>query len=174
MSMRLTSVIVAGLLSFGPLAITQAATYTAQEAANMKLVADFYAALDEGDAHGDLKQRIRAIAGKYLRPDYIQHMAAAQKYPQGREGLIQMFEQRPSAPASPVTAALPPATIMTLVATGDLVIRVSSRIVPGPQGKAGGPTYIFNMFRIQDGKLAEHWDGSTAQGMSMPGKPPAG
>jgi hypothetical protein len=33
-----------------------------------------------------------------------------------------------------------------------------------PDGKDGQPAvaYIFNMFRIHDGKLAEHWDAGAA------------
>jgi predicted SnoaL-like aldol condensation-catalyzing enzyme len=145
----------------------QAATYTSQEQANMKLVSDFYAALDRGDAAGDIKQRIRSIAEQYLRPDYIQHMEAQQSYGTGREGFIKMFEQMSARPGAPgAMGPPPPAKVIALVASGDLVIRISSRSMPGA---ADSSTFIFNMFRVQEGKLAEHWDGYSGTAM-MPGK----
>jgi hypothetical protein len=44
---------------------------------NKALVLEFYAALDRAEARGTLRQEIRNIANHYLRPDYIQHSAAA-------------------------------------------------------------------------------------------------
>lgn len=152
-----------------PFANSRAATYTAQEQANMKLVADFYAALDDGGP--DLKQKIRGIAEKYLKPDYIQHMEQQRQFGPGREGFIRMFEQMPAMPAPPAGAppagaptagaALPRAKLLLLSAQGDLVVQVTSR------NMGGKDTYIFNMFRVQDGKLAEHWDASSGAGMGM-------
>lgn len=161
----------AGLLAAAlPLATAQAATYTAQEKANIKLVEDFYAALDKGDAAGDIKQKIRGIAEQYLAPDYIQHAEVAGAPGQGREGFIRFFEQLPPMPGPPPSAdgasALPPAKVLAIMADGDLVIRVNSRSMPAPGG-AATTSYVFNMFRIQSGKLAEHWD-SSGGGMKMP------
>jgi predicted SnoaL-like aldol condensation-catalyzing enzyme len=56
------------------------------------------------------------------------------------------------------------------MADGDLVIRVSSRSMPKPDGKGVSTGYIFNMFRVQDGKLAEHWDASSGTMMMPPHK----
>ena len=156
-----------------------AATYTPQEEANVKLVADFYAALDNADAHGGMKQDIRSIVEKYMQPDYIQHMEAGKKFGPGREGLIRMFEAMPAPPAGmpPKSAmpALPPAQVLSLIANGDIVIRVSSRTMPAAPGAEANPSYIFNMFRIQNGKLAEHWDASSGAAMGPPptAPPPA-
>ena len=147
-----------------------AATYTPQEEANVKLVADFYAALDNADAHGGMKQDIRSIVEKYMQPDYIQHMEAGKRFGQGREGFIRMFEQGPAMPAPPAGKAPPPAQVLSLIANGDIVIRVSSRTMPAAPGAEANPSYIFNMFRIQNGKLAEHWDASSGPAM---GPPPA-
>jgi hypothetical protein len=55
------------------------------------------------------------------------------------------------------------------MADGDLVVRISSRSMPGVKGDA----FIFNMFRVKDGKLSEHWDASSG-GMMMPGRAPGG
>jgi predicted SnoaL-like aldol condensation-catalyzing enzyme len=150
-----------------------AATYTPQEEANVKLVADFYAALDNVDAHGGMKQNIRSIAEKYMQADYIQHMEAGKKFGPGREGFILLLEQAPAMPAPPAGMAPPPAQVLSLIANGDIVIRVSSRTMPAAPGSEVSPSYIFNMFRIQNGKLAEHWDASSGAAMGPPPDAPA-
>jgi hypothetical protein len=82
-----------GLLGLAaPFMVAQAATYTAEEKANIKAVADFYAALDARDAAGgESKMPIRPILEKYIKEDYIQHMAGQE---QGREGLAKLFTGR--------------------------------------------------------------------------------
>lgn len=164
---------VACALGAGLAMSAHAATYTPQEKANVKLVADFYAALDNADAHGDMKRKIRTIAEKYMQADYIQHMEAAKKFGQGREGLIRLLEQAPAMPAPPAGMAPPPAQVLSLIANGDIVIRVSSRTMPTAPGAEGNPSYIFNMFRIQNGKLAEHWDAASGAAMGPPPAAPA-
>jgi len=187
-SKRFPAAILTGLFSVAmPFVSTQAATYTPQEQANMKLVADFYAALDEGN----LQERIGAIAEKYLKEDYIQHSGAGRASGQGRQGFMRIF-QRPSGspqgagappPAGragpPPTGAAPPtgqparapAKVYALTAHGDLVIRVSAlgMSVPG-----GGDNVIFNMYRVKDGKLAEHWDSTSTDMARGGGTPGAG
>lgn len=163
-------ILLATLLAAAPFGLTQAATNTAQESANMKVVADFYAALDAADAKGNMKQQIRSIAEKYLQPDYHQHMEAQKAYGPGREGFIKMFEGMPAMPL-PLGAAPPPPKILALVGNGDIVIRVSARTMPGQANEMT----IFNMFRVKDGKLAEHWDSSSGgMGGPPPGGPPGG
>jgi predicted SnoaL-like aldol condensation-catalyzing enzyme len=68
---------------------------------------------------------------------------------------------------------LPPAQVLSLIANGDIVIRVSSRTMPPAPGAEASPTFIFNMFRIQNGKLAEHWDASSGPAMGPPPAAPA-
>jgi predicted SnoaL-like aldol condensation-catalyzing enzyme len=150
-----------------------AVTYTPQEEANVKLVADFYAALDNADVHGGMKQNIRSIAEKYMQADYIQHMEAGKKFGPGREGFIRLLEQAPAMPAPPAGMTPPPAQVLSLIANGDIVIRVSSRTMPTASGEQANPNYIFNMFRIQNGKLAEHWDASSGAPMGPPPAAPA-
>jgi len=146
--------------------VAPAATYTADEQRNLRIVADFYAALDEGEARGDLKQRIRTIAEKYLARNYLQHSESARDAEPGREGFIRMFESRAAMLAPRVTASTPP-KVLALVAQGDLVIRVSARSTPGPDADDSKISYIFNMFRVAEDRLAEHWDGSSG-GMRAP------
>jgi len=148
-------VAVAGLIgAIGSFSTTHAGTNTPQEQANMKLIADFYAALEQDYQHGNKK--VRSIAEQYLSPNYIQHMEAARAYGPGREGYIRMFEQMPAAPPPSGGVTPPPLKVLALMAQGDLVVRINSR--PG-RGSDQDPIYIFNLFRVQDGKLAEHWDG---------------
>ena len=133
---------------------SRAGTPTAQEQANMKLVADFYAALEQDYLHGNHKVRI--IAEQYLSPGYIQHMEAARAFGPGREGYIHMFEQMPAVPPPAPGVKHLPLKVLALIAQGDLVVRINSR---SAGANDQDPIYIFNMFRVQDGKLAEHWDG---------------
>lgn len=99
---------------------------------------------------------------------------AGRRFGPGREGFIRSFEQMPAGPPA-ATAAPSPAKVLFLAADADRVVRVSSRSLPG---SGGAVSAIFNMFRVQDGKLAEHWDssppmraggsGTGAQGASGP------
>jgi len=143
--LKIWKLFVACMIGAGLAMSAHAATYTPQEEANVKLVADFYAALDNADAH----------SGKKFGP--------------GREGFIRFLESMPAPPAGMV---LPPAQVLSLIANGDIVIRVSSRMMPTAPGAPANPSYIFNMFRIQNGKLAEHWDASSGAAMG-PGPAPA-
>ena len=172
-----------GLIAVLPLAGARAGTFTAQEQANMKLVADFYEANDTMAAAGD-PTMIRDIAAKYIGEGYIQHMAAGKKYGNGRDNLIRMALDQP---ARPRPANSPPrpiqrAQVLALWAKDDLVIRVSGR-GPTAEGATGPSNVIFNMFRVVNGKLVEHWDSSSAEAPGMsgglpgdgpPGAPPAG
>jgi predicted SnoaL-like aldol condensation-catalyzing enzyme len=51
------------------------------------------------------------------------------------------------------------------MAEGDRVMLLTSREQPDPVSGLVKPVYVFNMFRVKDGKLVEHWD-------VMPGAPP--
>ena len=64
-----------GLLLTALLAISSPAFAhgTPAEAANKKLVVDFYKALNAANADGAMKERIEGIAEKYLGADYVQH-----------------------------------------------------------------------------------------------------
>ena len=128
------------------------ASNTAQEAANKKLVLDFYAALEQPD----LKDRIGAVAERYIAPGYIQHLEDTQN---GRAAFIQYLTgpRPPQANGAP-RAKLPPAKLITIMAEGDKVIQVTSRDMPDPATGGTKPAIIWNMFRIENGQLAEHWD----------------
>lgn len=129
----------------------QAATYTPQEQANIKLVVDYDATLAQGEADHDLKLKIRSIAQQYLSADYIRHADDVPIYGQGQEDFIRRIQQKDPPPALPEK-------VLALMAHGDLVVRISSRSMPGNDSSA---IYIFNMLRIQDGKVVEQWEAAS-------------
>ncbi|MGD0135835.1 MAG: nuclear transport factor 2 family protein [Bryobacteraceae bacterium] len=132
---------------------------TSQEAANEKLVLDFYNELYKGEAAGNLKDQIARIAEKYMRPDYIQHNPVFGGPGGGRDAFVRAMQQQPSRPPNP---NFKPPEIIAVMAERDRVMLFTKRELP--DGKDGQPAvaYIFNMFRIHDGKLAEHWDAGAA------------
>ncbi|MEV5716902.1 nuclear transport factor 2 family protein [Amycolatopsis mediterranei] len=86
-----------------------------------------------------------AVVDRFVRPDYIQHNPLA---PDGTAALknlgTALHRQFPDAEYG----------IKRVIAEGDLVL-VHSHVVltPGTPGNA-----VFDIFRFQDGKIAEHWD----------------
>ena len=154
------------------------AANTPAEAANKKIVLGFYAALNEADATDSMKQRIPAIAEKYLSPNYKQHTLLLPGPGADREKLIRMFQSRPAGPP-PGAKAIPPQRTDAIMAEGDRVMLLTSRDQRDPATGEVKPSYIFNMFRVKDGKLVEHWDVSPGMsgpppGTAPPGAPPAG
>ncbi|MCV2348662.1 nuclear transport factor 2 family protein [Paucibacter sp. Y2R2-4] len=117
-------------------------------AANKRLVYDFWREVFEG---GQLDQ-----AGKYLTEGYIQHNPSV---PTGREGFVKFFAQ--FSKPKPLEARIK-APLVAVLAEGDKVVLVFVQTLPEPE--APGKTYTstwFDMFRIEGGKIAEHWDPAT-------------
>jgi predicted SnoaL-like aldol condensation-catalyzing enzyme len=141
---------------------------TRTEAANKKVVLDFYKALNDADAAGTTKTRIQAIAEKYLSPEYIQHAEAYANLPgagSARDKLIRMFQSIPP-------MKLPPSKTLSVMAENDLVMMLTAREMPDPAAGRMKPVYIFNMFRVKNGLLAEHWDIMPQPPGGGPGMPP--
>ena len=136
---------------------TAAAANTPTEAANKETVLDFYAALNEADATNSMKERIAGIAEKYLSPEYKQHTLVLPGPGTDREKLIRMFQSRPALPPAGAPA-MPPQRTDAVMAEGDRVMLLTSRDQRDPATGEMKPSYIFNMFRVKDGKLVEHWD----------------
>ena len=116
----------------------------AQLAANKRLVYDFWREVFEA---GQLDR-----APHYLHPDYKQHNPMV---PTGLAGFQKAFA---GAVAKPVQERMQ-APLVTMVAERDLVML--SFIAQRKDG-AGQPytTTWFDLFRVQDGRITEHWDGA--------------
>jgi predicted SnoaL-like aldol condensation-catalyzing enzyme len=156
-----------GLLASASIAVASPAVAheLSSETANKQVVLDFYKALNDADAAGTTRQRIQAIAEKYIGPDYVQHDPAFANLPgsgSARDKLIRMFQSMP--PMKP----MPAARTVAVMAEGDRVMMLTARDMPDPTTGAVQPAYIFNMFRVKDHLLVEHWDVGT------PGMPPPG
>jgi predicted SnoaL-like aldol condensation-catalyzing enzyme len=110
-------------------------------AANKKLVYDFWREVFEA-GHMDL-------AEKYMAEGYIQHNP---NVPTGRAAFVAFFTQFVKPKAIQPTIQAP---VVTMVAEGDKVIITFVR--PTGEGKKATTTW-FDMFRIENGRIAEHWD----------------
>jgi predicted SnoaL-like aldol condensation-catalyzing enzyme len=116
-------------------------------AANKKLVYDMWREFLEG---GHME-----VAEKYFTETYMQHNPNA---PTGRKALVEYFSKlaKPVAVSDTIKSQ-----VVTIVAEGDLVVIsfVSERTDPNDKNKKYTTTW-FDMFRIENGKIAEHWDSS--------------
>ena len=114
-------------------------------AANKKLVFDMWRAIIQG-AHTEL-------APKYFTPGYIQHNPNVGT---GRDAMVAYMRQtRPVKPIQP-DIAFP---IVSMIAEGDEVMIATVSYLPDPT--APGQKYAgthFDLFRIDHGRIAEHWD----------------
>ncbi len=117
----------------------------AKLAANKKLVFDMWRAIIQG-GHTEL-------APRYFKADYIQHNPNVAT---GRDAMVAYMRQtRPVRPIAP-TITFP---VIAIMAEGDLVMvaTVSYATDPENPGHKYAGTH-FDLFRIEDGKIAEHWD----------------
>jgi len=126
---------------------------TPQEAANKQLVLDYYRDIEATSAAGKMGEMSK-LDGKYRDPGYIQHSVHGQGGP-GTQG---------GAGGPP---KMGPPTLLSIMAEGDKVIQVTSRSIADSEGKPN-QTIIFNMFRVKNGKLVEHWDA-----FGVPAEPPS-
>lgn len=116
-------------------------------AENKRLVYDFWREVFEG-GHMEL-------ADKYMAASYIQHNPSV---PTGRAAFIDFFSRfvKPQ-PVEPKIKA----PLVAIVAEGDYVVLSFVRELPEPADAAKVYTTTwFDMFRIENGKIAEHWDGA--------------
>jgi predicted SnoaL-like aldol condensation-catalyzing enzyme len=116
-------------------------------AANKKLVYDCWREVLEG---GHLE-----FADKYLAENYMQHNPNVAT---GRKGFVELFSK--FAKPQPIADTIK-APVVAIVAEGDLVVISFAAKLPEPTDSTKTYTTTwFDMFRIEKGKLAEHWDGA--------------
>lgn len=117
-------------------------------AANKRLVYDFWREVLEAGQLG--------LAEKYIAEGYIQHNP---NVPTGRAGFVEFFKKfsQPKAIEPRVKAPL-----VAILAEGEFVVLsfVSEQADPKDPSKKYTTTW-FDMFRIEGGKIAEHWDPAT-------------
>jgi predicted SnoaL-like aldol condensation-catalyzing enzyme len=116
-----------------------------KEAANKKLVFDMWRAIIQG-AHTEM-------AEQYFTKDYIQHNPNVAT---GRDAMVEYMKRtRPVKPIEPKITF----PVIAIVAEGDLVMiaTVSKENDPTKPGEKYLGTH-FDLFRIENGKIAEHWD----------------
>jgi predicted SnoaL-like aldol condensation-catalyzing enzyme len=109
----------------------------AQTEANKKTVVEFYnKAINDKDFDA---------ASKYLGAKYTQHNPIAADGPEGLKGFLQFLRAKfPQAHSE----------IKRVFADGDYVIlHVHAIREPGTRGRA-----IIDIFRLENGKVVEHWD----------------
>ena len=112
-------------------------------AANKKLVYDMYRIVLQGGHHDR--------AHEFIAEDYVPHNPNAA---QGLAGLMDYV--RATRPEREIKDALD-LPLIHLMAEGDYVTTAFVR----PEKDANGETYYtswFDLYRIEDGKIAEHWD----------------
>ena len=116
-------------------------------AANKKLCYDFFRVV--------LRARHLDEADKYMKADYIQHNPNADT---GIEGFKAYFTKLGG--PMPVQDTVP--GLVAIQAEGNFVTLSFVREMPDPKNKDQKYTTTwFDMFRIDDGKIAEHWDVAT-------------
>ena len=118
------------------LALTLPSAY-ADPAANKKTVVDFY--------EKTINQKDFDAASRYLGTRYIQHNPVAPDGAEGLKGFIGFLKSKfPDSKSE----------IKRVFAEGDYVIlHVHAVREPGTRGRA-----IVDIFRLENGKIVEHWD----------------
>jgi len=124
------------LCALGALAMATP-VFAADLEANKKTVLEFYEA--------GLNKKDFEMASKYFGPKYIQHNPGAPDGTEGFRSFINFLKEKfPNSHSE----------IKKVFADGDFVIlHVHSVREPGTRGRA-----IVDIFRLENGKIVEHWD----------------
>jgi predicted SnoaL-like aldol condensation-catalyzing enzyme len=124
------------LCVLGALAIA-APAFAADLEANKKTVLEFYEA--------GLNKKDFEAASKYFGPKYIQHNPGAPDGSEGFKSFVNFLKEKfPNSHSD----------IKKVFADGDFVIlHVHAVREPGTRGRA-----IVDIFRLENGKIVEHWD----------------
>ncbi|MFO7325478.1 MAG: nuclear transport factor 2 family protein [Pseudomonadota bacterium] len=114
-------------------------------AANKKLVYDMYRAIVIGGHY--------EMAEKFFTREYIQHNPNVTS---GRDALVEFIRNSRPQREIPPEITFP---LISIVAEGDMVVVATVTWEPDPEkpGERYATTH-FDMYRIENGLIAEHWD----------------
>jgi predicted SnoaL-like aldol condensation-catalyzing enzyme len=103
------------------------------------------------------------LAEQYIAPGYIQHNP---NVPQGRDGFVQYMSRVRKPEPIQVEWKTKPSLVIT---SGDLVLLMFDRAAPDPTDPSRKYTYNgFDMVRVDDGQIQEHWDAAKKNPLSPP------
>jgi len=140
--------------SINPPTMPQTAPMNKQEKKNLDMVLEWWRVV--------IQNRQLDQAPKYQADNYIQHNPSVNT---GRDGFVAFFSKLPKPPnPSPDKLDTPP---VVTGAKGDFVWLIFETEQKDPRDPSGQKTYHSNSFeviRIQNGKVQEHWDSA----MKMP------
>src|SRR5215468_7100869 len=111
-------------------------------ARNKAVVRDFYTTVLIG--------RDVDAAPRFMRPDYIQHNP---QVPTGLKGFMDTFRARFALPLPPDYKR----ELLNVIGEKDMVVIYTRQTWTGKDGQHH-QALGFDMFRVQDGLIAEHWD----------------
>jgi predicted SnoaL-like aldol condensation-catalyzing enzyme len=109
---------------------------------NKAIVKDFYTTVLIG--------RDADAAPRFLRPDYIQHNP---NVPTGLKGFVEFFRTRFAQPLPSDYRR----ELLNVIGENDMVVVYVQQTWTGRDGRHH-QALGFDMFRVQDGMIAEHWD----------------
>ena len=122
--------------------------YLSGPALNKKIVTDFYRMVFE--------PRNADLIEQYVAADFVEHNPTVAG---GRDALVKFIKTLPRPGSDDIGPEMksPPAYI---TAEGDLVTFIFKHPTPDPKDKTKTyDRFTFDMFRIKNGKITEHWDG---------------
>ena len=159
-TMRLLAVAAVAFALGGAALLADAGPMTAKEQANLKFVMDWWREV--------LESRHLDLTSKYQAENYIQHNI---NVPTGRQGFVTFFS-RLGPPVNPIAPKLANPPVVSF-AKGDFVVLVWEREGKDPADPS--KTYKYNtydMLRLENGKVQEHWDYALkTKGTPMGGAP---
>jgi predicted SnoaL-like aldol condensation-catalyzing enzyme len=114
-------------------------------AANKKLVYDMYRAIVMGGRY--------EMADQFFTPEYIQHNPNVTS---GRDALVEFIKNSRPQREIPEEFTFP---LISIIAEGDMVMVAIVTWEPDPEkpGERYATTH-FDLYRIENGLIAEHWD----------------